>query len=199
VAVELATVHEASSRFGGSCDEAGVRWGLFRSAIVCTPRFNGLVERWGSKGAVLGVALAELVQAALALTPDEPMHITVDKHGGRNHYQPLLQEAIPGGWVLPLEEGMELSVYDVWGLSRPVRFTFLPRGDSGYFEVALASMVSKYLREALMVEFNRFWLEHVPGLEPTAGYPGDSRRFLDAIRPALVRLGIAEERVWRER
>lgn len=192
----------AGARFADCCSGAGARWLWFRSVIVSPPRFNAMVERWGSKGAVLGLALAELVQELLALPADqadEPIQIVVDKHGGRNHYQPLLQDAIPGGWVLPLVEGMDESTYDVWGLPRLVRFTFLPRGDAGHFEVALASMLSKYLREALMIEFNAFWRQHVPDLTPTAGYPGDSRRFLDAIRPALVRLGIAEEMVWRER
>jgi len=54
--------------------------------------------------------------------------------------------------------------------------TFQPRADQSYFCVALASMVSKYLRELLMGEFNRFWQEHVPGLRPTAGYPTDAAR-----------------------
>ena len=60
-------------------------------------------------------------------------------------------------------------------------------------------MLCKYLREVLMGEFNRFWAERVPGLEPTAGYPGDAHRFFEAIAPELGRLGIARERVWRER
>jgi len=199
VAAERGDVAEAADRFGACCRAAAVRWCWFRSVILCAPRFNAMVERWGSKGAVLGIALAELLQEVVALPPDEPMHVVVDKHGGRNHYQPLLQDALPGGWVLPLEEGMDASTYDVWGLSRPVRLTFVPRGDAGHFEVALASMISKYLRETLMTEFNQFWQEHVPGLTPTAGYPGDSRRFFTAIVPALERLGIAAEHVWRER
>ena len=65
--------------------------------------------------------------------------------------------------------------------------------------VALASMISKYVRELLMREFNRYWLAHVPGLKPTAGYPQDAVRYIDAIRPALLKLGIAERAVWRSR
>ena len=65
--------------------------------------------------------------------------------------------------------------------------------------MALASMVSKYLREVLMLEFNRFWQTQVPGLKPTAGYPSDAGRFFKAIRPALQRLGITETAVWRKR
>jgi len=199
VAADGDDIAQAAARFAECCAAAGAEWRLFRSVVVCPPRFNAMVERWGSKGAVLGIALAELVPDLLTLGPDEPMHVVVDKHGGRNHYQPLLQDAIPGGWVLPLVESMDESIYDVWGLPGAVRFIFLPRGDAGHFEVALASMLSKYLRETLMIEFNAFWRQHVPDLAPTAGYPGDSRRFFDAIRPALARLGIAEEMVWRER
>ena len=40
----------------------------------------------------------------------------------------------------------------------------MPRADTAAFCVALASMVCKYMREVLMVEFNRYWLDKVPGL-----------------------------------
>jgi hypothetical protein len=60
-------------------------------------------------------------------------------------------------------------------------------------------MVCKYLREILMGEFNRFWVDKLPGLQPTAGYPGDALRFFEAIAPELAKLGITRESVWRER
>ncbi len=60
-------------------------------------------------------------------------------------------------------------------------------------------MVSKYVREVMMREFNEFWLSQVPGLKPTAGYPLDAQRYYEAIRPAMTRLGIAESAVWRTR
>jgi hypothetical protein len=60
-------------------------------------------------------------------------------------------------------------------------------------------MTAKYLRELAMRPFNRYWQTHVPGLAPTAGYPGDSRRFWNEIRPAQLRLQIADEVLWRQR
>ena len=60
-------------------------------------------------------------------------------------------------------------------------------------------MVSKYVRERLMEEFNRFWQERTPGLKPTAGYPGDAERFYDAIRPTAEKLGITEAALWRRK
>jgi hypothetical protein len=60
-------------------------------------------------------------------------------------------------------------------------------------------MVSKYLRELLMGELNRFWQQHVPGLKATAGYPTDALRFLEAIRPAAETLKIPEVAIWRQK
>jgi len=63
--------------------------------------------------------------------------------------------------------------------------------------VALASMLSKYLREALMRRFNTFWARYMPEVPPTAGYYGDGARFLRDIEPARRKLGIADEQLIR--
>src|SRR5205814_1107134 len=122
-----------------------------------------------------------------------------DKHGGRNHYSAVLQHAFEEGLVWAREEGAGRSTYEVIGLGRQVRVTFMPRADTAVFCVALASMLCEYLREVLMGVFDCFWLEKVPGLEPTAGYPGDALRFFEAIEPELAKLGIAKEQLWRAR
>lgn len=177
----------------------GATWGFCRSAVVATPRFNDLIDRWDSKGAVLSVAMTQLMQACLAQTAAEPMRFVIDKHGGRNQYSAVLQHAFADGMVLAEEEGRLRSSYRVEGLDRPVRITFLPKADVEHFTVALASMFSKYLRELLMREFNRYWQTHVPGLTPTAGYPLDAARYLAAIRPAMAKLGLRDHQVWRKR
>jgi hypothetical protein len=192
--------HTASARLQAACQASGIHWARIRSVIVCPTRFNRLLDEWGSKGAVLGEALTELVQWSCAFDEDEePLDFVVDKHGGRKSYAPLLQNAIADGLVMAQEEGMAHSVYRVLGSPRPTRFTFQPRADSEHFCVALASMVSKYLREVLMLQLNRFWQKHVPGLKPTAGYPGDAARFFVAIRPAVGGLGLAEDAIWRRK
>jgi hypothetical protein len=55
-------------------------WAPARSVVVCAQHFNGLVDRWGSKGAVLGHCLGDLLQAILATDGDEPILLTIDKH-----------------------------------------------------------------------------------------------------------------------
>jgi ribonuclease HII len=175
-------------------------WGPVHSILVCPARFNQVTQQAGSKAAVLALALAELVRVYQQLDGEaEPAFFLVDKHGGRNCYAGILQQTLPEGFVLVQEEGSKRSVYTVLGLKRQLRLVVEPRADRRHFCVALASMVSKYLRELLMLEFNRFWQQHVPGLKPTAGYPGDAARFYEAIRPAMERLQIAEPVIWRQR
>jgi hypothetical protein len=60
-------------------------------------------------------------------------------------------------------------------------------------------MAAKYLRELAMRAFNDFWCGRVRDLAPTAGYPGDSRRFMAAIQGAQAELGIAKTVMWRDR
>jgi ribonuclease HII len=183
-----------------ACQRAGVATEFYcRSVIVCTPRFNDLTDTCDSKGAVLSHSLVRLVRACVQETAAEPMAFAIDKHGGRNHYSQMLSEAFPGAQVRSCEEAMERSVYEVEGTNRPVRVTILPRADVRHFPVALASMVSKYLRESLMREFNAFWHGHRPGIKPTAGYPGDADRFFTEIRPAMEKLGLTERQVWRRK
>jgi len=199
VATEAAESAEARSRFAEACRAAGVSCGLVRGVVVCPEAFNRLTERAGSKGAVLQHALAELVRECWRLDGDEPLTFFIDKHGGRNTYAAMLQDAVPEGMVLAHRETAACSIYSVAGAGREVRWTFQPRADSEHFSVALASMVSKYVREVLMGEFNRFWQACVPGLKPTAGYPTDARRYYEAIRPAAKRLGVSKARLWRKK
>jgi hypothetical protein len=176
-----------------------VTCGLVRGVVVCPEQFNALTESAGSKGAVLRHGLTELVRACWALPGDEPLTFFIDKHGGRNAYAAMLQDAVPEGFVIAHHESMARSAYSVTLPRREVRWTFQPRADSEHFSVALASMVSKYVREVLMGEFNRFWQARVPGLKPTAGYPGDAKRYYDAIRPAAEALGVPEAALWRRK
>jgi|SRR5882724_9527564 len=194
------TLNMARSLIRRACRRAGVTAEFYcRSVIVCTPRFNALTDTRDSKGAVLSHGLVRLVRGCIQEIAAEPMTFVIDKHGGRNHYAEMLSEAFPGARVRSCEEAMERSAYEVDGADRPVRVNMMPRADVGHFPVALASMVSKYLRESLMREFNAFWGRHVPGLRPTAGYPGDAARFYGEIRPAMTLLRMTERQVWRRK
>jgi len=121
-----------------------------------------------------------------------------DKHGGRNYYGRLLQIQFPEPLIEVHAERPEHSLYR-WGPSDGRIEVHFRAGGEKFLPAALASMTSKYLRELAMRAFNDFWCTRVPGLAPTAGYPGDSRRFKNAIEPLQLAMGIADQVVWRER
>jgi hypothetical protein len=180
----------------GAC---GVAWGPVRSVVVPAPRFNRLLDEWKVKSGVVAAGVIALLQATLDLPGDDPIHIAVDKLGGRHFYAPLLNEAFPGGWVRVIREGPNRCEYVIEHLPREVHIRFEPRADGCHLNVALASMAAKYLREVCMLQFNRYWAAKVPGLKPTAGYPTDAGRFFADIKPRLAADGTDERTVWRVR
>jgi hypothetical protein len=168
--------------------------------IVPAPRFNQIVDETGSKAAVLIRGLVDLMTSLIrSLPPGEPVVFDCDKLGGRNYYAGLVQDAFPAGWVIAQQESADASRYRVELLDRPVQVVFRPRADAESVAVALASMLSKYLREVCMSQFNRFWARQVPGIQPTAGYPVDARRFLSQIQQAMAPLGLHVDAVWRKK
>ena len=74
-----------------------------------------------------------------------------------------------------------------------VRIIFREKAEADCLSVAVASMLSKYLREAMMRRFNAFWQQHLPDLPPTAGYYGDGTRFLADIAQKRQELGIPDD------
>jgi ribonuclease HII len=199
-ALPLESLHKPAQRFHSVCAKKGVSLVAVYSHVVEPGTFNRAVDHWGSKGGALSDAIQSLIGALVPrLEPDEPVYFMIDKHGGRNTYAALLQHCFADGMVFVRRESMDCSHYDIQGYAGPISLRFQPRADGEHLCVALASMLSKYLREMLMGEFNRFWLERMPGLAPTAGYPSDAGRFYEAIRPLVEELGIAHEVVWRKR
>jgi ribonuclease HII len=200
VTAEPEMILEALTKFHDEQPEGG-GFGSAASIVVPTPHFNRICDANGTKAAVLSRGLIELIPNVLAdiQQSSDSVVIHCDKHGGRHFYAAMIQEVFPDGWVVAEKESAEESRYRVELLDRPVTVVFRPRADGDSVAVALASMLCKYLREVCMRQFNRFWAMHVPGIKPTAGYPADARRFFEEIRPAMKKLGMAEDRVWRKK
>ena len=78
-----------------------------------------------------------------------------------------------------------------------VNITFVEKAEAQCLPVAVASMLSKYLREGLMRRFNGYWTSHLPELVPTAGYYGDGSRFLRDIEQKRRELGVQDDRLVR--
>ena len=177
---------------------AGVRLVTLRSRAIFEGRFNELLERHPSKGAALSHETLRLLAETIEPLGEGSIRVLCDKHGGRNGYRSLLEEAFPDSLIEIGAEGPEQSLYRFGPPERRIEVRFQPRAEQ-HLPTALASMVSKYLRELAMRAFNRFWCRHVPGLAPTAGYPLDARRFKTAIAAAQAQLGITDRLLWRKK
>ena len=79
------------------------------------------------------------------------------------------------------------------------RVRFVCGAEGECLTVAVASMVSKYLREILMMRLNRWFLDRLPGLRPTAGYPVDAARFLTETAELRAREGVRDADLIRAR
>ncbi|MFW6168962.1 MAG: hypothetical protein ACODAD_00630 [Planctomycetota bacterium] len=166
--------------------------------LVFPEEFNNRVEECGSKGYALSVWMLQLVEQLLQLITTGEVLLQSDKHGGRNRYGPLLQQVFPEHLIEIREETRIQSSY-CWGPAwRRVEAQFVAKGER-FLPAALASMLSKYLRELAMRAFNEFWQQHVSKLQPTAGYPVDAKRFRREIQAKQRALGIGDRVLWRVR
>jgi hypothetical protein len=178
----------------------GAPWRIVgaRSVVVGPARFNAGLDRHGSKAAVHFDAFARLLRRAWDdARAAGPARVRGDKHGGRHFYLDALASAFPGTWIDRGPEGPDLSRYTLRDGDRRLDLDLLPRADADDGLVALASLVSKYVRERWMDIFNRYWCSRIPGLRPTAGYPADAARFRLAIGPHCGALGLEPACWWR--
>lgn len=198
IAARRADVRNDLARLKRVMTTARARLRSIHSRAIFPARFNQLVARHGNKAEALSSQTFALIGRTIENLPAGPVLVLADKHGGRNHYHALLQQAFPD-WLIEVHgESAAQSCYR-WGpAKRRVEAKFRPRSEA-HLPVALASMVSKYLREMAMRAFNEFWRARVPDLRPTAGYPADARRFKQQIAAAQSALEIGDNLLWRER
>ena len=191
-------VNPRARRLVETCERAGCAPKAIKSRAVFPDQFNQLVEEYGNKASALSFTTLDLVRSIVEKLPrNEPVYVLCDKHGGRNKYGPLLNEVFPETLAVVRREGREESVYQLGNGSRRREIVFRAKADQAFLPSALASMVSKYLRELAMRAFNDYWLSQVDGLKPTAGYPGDAKRFKQQIEPIQKKLRIDDRVLWR--
>lgn len=193
-AVDTETVRSSQQDLKQALDTAGIQLEAVCSEIVLPERFNHLCAEYGTKGVMLTRLCMQLLTRVWDRTSTEPTLIIGDKHGGRNRYDEFMDEILDGEMIFRVEESTAKSIYKVGNTE--VRFQ--TKAES-HFPVAVSSMVCKYTREVMMERFNQFWLQHVPDLKPTKGYPQDARRFKREIEAAQERLEISDRLLWRGR
>lgn len=167
--------------------------------VVFERRFNQMIESTRNKGSALFSIAAMHLDHLLKTFGERDLIIVCDRQGGREHYGSLLRLMFPD-WSLEIDcESDGNSEYRLHRNGHCVRLFFREKAEAGCMPVAIASMLSKYLREAMMRRFNAFWQLHIPGVPPTAGYYGDGTRFLADIDLKRRELGIADEHLVRSR
>jgi len=177
------------------CESSAVSLLAIDTEVVLPEDFNDSIASQGNKANVLSGRTMEVVQRLMHQC-DGDVLVDCDKHGGRSRYQHLIEQYLTDSAVAIAKESAEQSAY-CWsddGLDAQIRFT--ARGE-GQLAVALASMVSKYVREVYMRAWNAYWIGHQEGLKPTKGYPEDAKRFRIDIAQTQKRLGIRHEQFWR--
>ncbi len=189
-------IQSLTEQFANVCHQQEVKLLEIRTATLFADQFNESVASQGNKATVLTSTTLSLVDQMMKHTGNSAVKIVCDKHGGRSKYAGVLQHFLTDHLVEIFEESLESSRYGWTDNDRDVRVEFNSRGEAA-LPVALASMVSKYVREVYMNLWNQFWLGHLPSLKPTKGYPQDAKRFMLDIDNVRNRLNISRESVWR--
>jgi ribonuclease HII len=144
--------------------------------------YNRMINAVKNKAKVLFSAVSQLMQAAMEEFKDEDLEIVVDRQGGRSHYRRELQLMFGQMELGIIKEDNLRSSYKLANGKRSVRAHFIVEADDKYLPVALASMASKYIREVLVDNINRYFIGLNSQLRPTAGYWKDGLRFIKDIK-----------------
>jgi len=167
--------------------------------VVTERRLNELLNATQNKGSALFSTSAIHLDQLLKRFGDRGLVIFCDRQGGRSHYGSLLRLMFEE-WALEIiAESEARAEYRLLKANSAVRIIFCEKAETQCLPVAVASMLSKYLREALMSRFNAFWKGHLPTVEPTAGYYADGVRFLADIADKRLELGISDDQLIRSR
>jgi len=183
-----------------ACDRAGLTVLGLHSEPVLEDEFNRLVDITNNKSNLLfDIASRLFMRIWERIPPGETARVFVDHQGGRVHYLEGLQRVFEGCRFKIHEESETVSTYTLGDGRRTMDISFLVQAEDTHLPVALASMLSKYVRELFMTLLNRFWRQHLPDLAPTAGYYADGNRFYKEIQPLMAPMNIPPRRVYRSR
>jgi hypothetical protein len=180
-------------------DRSGARLVHLGARVVFERQLNRMLEATRNKASTLFSVSATHLDHLLRTYGDQDLTIVCDRQGGRGHYGPLLRLMFEEWSLEIVNEQDARSEYRLTRGGHSVRIFFAEKAEAQCMPVALASMLSKYLRETMMRRFNAWWRQHLPDVAPTAGYYGDGARFLNDIDAKRRELGIADAELIRAR
>jgi ribonuclease HII len=171
--LRVESLHRALRRAGIELLDAGVR-------VVPEAELNRSFDETSNKSLSHWHASRPIFRRLWERCATEELELVVDRHGGRMHYGSMLARDFQDASVLLVEEAPERSTYALKERRGPrsMRITFAERAEQASFAVALASCLAKYARESAMASLNEWFGARQAGLDPTAGYTTDGRRWL---------------------
>ncbi len=162
-----------------------------KSVPLVERKYNHLVGVTKNKSEILFSQTARLIYEVLKTDSEKNVRICADKQGGKDNYTRNLLRTFSDAQLKVVNEGPDESEYTLTFPRRCVNLHFSKKGEQKHLLVAWASILSKYVRELFMLQFNAFWTAQNPDLLPTAGYWEDGQRFMKDIQPLLQQLNIS--------
>jgi len=160
----------------------GIKLLELKSCCLDVAYYNKMMSSVKNKASVLFTATSQLIKNAFDNFGGDDLQIMVDRQGGRVRYRKNLQRMFPEMELKILRESPQTSSYELQVDDKSMRLYFVVDADDRFLPVSLASMVSKYLRELLVYNINRYFLGHCATLKPTAGYWKDGLRFIEDLK-----------------
>ncbi len=189
----------ASAVLADDLGSNGMELLAMESCCLDVAYYNKMVAAVKNKANVLFTATSSLIKTAYDSFGGDDLHIVVDRQGGRVHYRRNLQRMFGDMELKILRESPATSSYELRAGGRGMRLHFVIRADGRFLPVSLASMTSKYLRELLIANINRYFNGFGTDLKPTAGYWKDGLRFIEDIKANLPDVGFNSEQLIRSR
>jgi ribonuclease HII len=152
--------------------------------------YNKMVSAVRNKASVLFTAVCSLIKNAIDnfstcgefVEAADELHIIIDRQGGRMRYRRPLLRMFPEMHLKILKETPTVSSYELQSDGKQIRLHFAVDADDRFLPVALASMLSKFIRQLLIENINRYFIGFHAELKPTAGYWKDGLRFIEDLK-----------------
>jgi len=175
----------------------GIKLLDLKSCCLDVGHYNKMVDSVKNKARVLFTATSRLIKSAFDEFGGDELQIIVDRQGGRVRYRANLQRMFEGMELKILSESPAASSYELGAGGKKMRLHFVVGADERFLPVSLASMVSKYLRELLVANINRYFTGFHSDLKPTAGYWKDGLRFIKELKTNIPHVEYNREQLVR--
>ncbi len=171
----------------------------FRAAVLFEKQFNEMVSKTHSKASASFTFVSRHIDYVWQRYGHLKPYVAVDRQGGRTRYRDILVACFPGTRVDVIEEKTVRSAYTItsYDNQKMMVVSFEVGSELVHMPTALASMLSKYLREMLMYRFQAYFLKIAPDIKPCAGYGADAKRFWAELEPNLEMMDIQTHEIRR--